>query len=509
MTESRRDFLKKSGCALSMVALATQMQHLGSISAMAQKVIDSDGAPPTDYKALVCLYWAGGNDGNNMVIPNHNDATISNYSAYFNARNPQGLAIPQAQLLPISVPRLGGLTYGLHPNFGPLTQNGTTIVNNGLHELWAQGKLGIVTNVGNLVRPLTKAQYLSSQFQKPYQLFSHSDQVTQSQTSVANTQVFTGWGGRISDRMSAGNNPNGLIPMVTSIAGAQLFTAGQSTLPMAIAGAENDNNPATNNLTTVLNPAGFGTNPTGSTLDRLNAFNALRLQDLSSNFIKEASHVTDLAMTANSALASSQDVGVQFPLTSIGLQLKQVARLIKSRTTLSINRQIFYVQIGGFDSHTNQPAQHVNLFTQVSQAMRAFYAEMEAQSMQNQVTLFTLSDFGRTLNPAGTGTAVGTDHAWGNHMFVMGGAVQGGDFFGSLRPDGSGNYYPTLVMGTSGPDDTDNNASGRGRWIPTTSVDQYAVQLARWFGLAPGDEPSVFPNLVNFPGTFSQLNFLV
>lgn len=518
MSETRRDFLKKGGCALGMVALATQMQHLGAMSAMAQKVIDNQGGtPPTDYKALVCLYFAGGNDGNNMVVPIHDHPTISNYTAYFNARNTQGLALPRTgagSLLSIPVPRLldsqnQPLNYGLHPNLGALTQNGTTIVNNGIHELWSQQKLAVVTNVGNLVRPLTKAQYLNSQFRKPYQLFSHSDQVNQSQSSISSTQSFTGWGGRMSDRMHGSDNPGAVIPMITSIAGAQLFTAGQLTLPMAITGAENDTNPNTNNLQTALNPAGFGTNPTGSTLDRRNAFNALRQQDLNAVYVREASEVMDVAMRANDQLATSQDVATMFPLTGIGLQLKQVARLIKSQTGLQVNRQIFYVQIGGFDTHTNQPGGHVNLMTQVSQAMRAFYIEMAAQGRENAVTLFTLSDFGRTLNPAGSGSAVGSDHAWGNHMFVMGGAVAGGNFYGSRRPDGSGDYYPSLVMGPSGLDDTDNNASGRGRWIPTTSVEQYAVRLARWFGLAPGDEATVFPNLSAFNDTFTALDFMI
>lgn len=491
-----------------MVALATQMQHLGAMSAMAQKVIEAEGVP-ADYRALVCLYFAGGNDGNNMVIPNHNDPNVSNYAAYAAARNTQGLALTQAQLAntSISVPRLNNLAFALHPNLrrDPATQpiNGTTIVNDGIHDLWAQQKLAVVTNVGNLVRPLTKLQYLNPSFKKPYQLFSHSDQVAQSQTSNAATQAFTGWGGRISDKMTAENNPGGLIPMITSINGAQLFTAGQTTLPLAIADSGTT-------LANVLNPAGFGTPPTGSNLARLTAFNNLRTLDLSSDYIKAASHVTDLAMQANSALQVTQEVVTAFPNTGIGRQLKQVARLIKERSDLNVFRQIFYVQIGGFDTHTNQPAGQVNLFTQVSQAMRAFYDEMGAQSMQNNVTLFTLSDFGRTLNPAGSGTGVGSDHAWGNHMFVMGGAVTGGDFYGSLRPDGTGTYFPWFAMGNAPTalDDSDNTATGRGRWIPTTSVDQYAVELARWYGLAPADEAAVFPNLINFSGEFSQLNFL-
>jgi len=190
--------------------------------------------------------------------------------------------------------------------------------------------------------------------------------------------------------------------------------------------------------------------------------------------------------------------------------MKQIAWLIKKRTDLSVNRQVFYCQIGGFDTHTSELAGHTTLYSQFSQAMRSFYDEMVVQGVSNDVTTFTLSDFGRTLNPAGSGASVGTDHAWGNHMFVMGGSVLGGNFYGSKRPDGSGNYFPTLLMGNAAGalDDGDNNSAGRGRWIPTTSVDQYASQLARWFGLSPADQASVFPNLINFPGSFSQLGFL-
>lgn len=510
MKETRRDFIKKSGgCALGMVSLATQMHHLGNMSAMAQKVIDEQPAGGENYKALVCLFFSGGNDGNNMVIPNHSDPSISNYAAYAAARGTQGLALAQGSMLPISVPRLrdsqnNPLTYGMHPSLGP---GATAAINNGIHELYGMGKLAIVTNVGTLVRPLTKAQYLSSQFKKPYQLFSHSDQVTQAQTANSNTQAFTGWGGRISDNLTVPFNPNGLIPMVTSIAGAQLFTAGQTTLPLAIA----DSNTS---LANVLNPVGFGTPPSGTNLARLNAFNALRLQDLSSNFVREASHVTDLAMQANAALQVSQDVTVPFPNTSIGRQLRQIARLIKKRLDLNTNRQIFYCQIGGFDTHSNELPGHVSLYSQFSQAMRSFYDEMAVQGVSNNVTTFTLSDFNRTLNPAGSGAAVGTDHAWGNHMLVMGGGVLGGDFYGSKRPDGTGNYYPTLLMGNNAGalDDGDNSATGRGRWIPTTGVEQYTLRLARWFGLQPADEIEVFPNLANFTAhdaaNFNSLAFM-
>ena len=493
MKETRRDFLKKSGCcALGMASLATQMHHLGTMSAMAQKVIDAQPAGGDSYKALVLLYWDGGNDTNNMIIPMHNDSTVSGYDLYNAERGASTLGLTQAQLqnTQITIPRVSSLAYGMHPALGPAA---TGAINNGIHELYGMGKLAIVANVGTLVRPLTRAQYQSSTYQKPYQIGSHSDQKAQHQTSISNTQAFTGWGGRLSDRLTGLHNPTGLVPMITSIAGAQLFTAGQSTLPMAIASANNTGAP---NLSSVLNPAGYGTAPTGANLARLNAFNALRSQDLASNYIEAASHVTDLAMQANASLQTSQEVTVPFPNTSVGLQLKQVARLIKKRLDLNVNRQIFYVQIGGFDTHTNQLAGQQNLYSQFSQAMRAFYDEMVAQGVSNDVVTFTLSEFGRTFNPAGSGAAVGSDHGWGSHMFVMGGSVSGGNLYGSLRPDGTGNYFPNLITGNSvgATDDADSGANGRGRWIPTTSVEMYALRLARWFGLEEADEASVFPN---------------
>ncbi len=488
MKQNRREFLKKSSCALSMVTLATQFEHFGMMSALAQTVNPSYESAG-DYKALVCIFMAGGNDGNNMVIPNHNSATVSNYSVYSAARGTQGLAIAQNQLLPINVPRIGNLTYGLNPSLGQVTGG----INNGIHELWAQGKMAAVTNCGTLVKPTSKTQYQSRTVPLPYQLFSHSDQVDQYQSGIAGTASFTGWGGRISDRMTSGSNPSALVPMITSINGAQLFTAGQTTLPLAIANAGTS-------LTQVLSPQGF--NSTAESQARLAAFNQLRTQDLSSNYVAAASHITDQAIQANNALSTFQEVTVTFPTSSIGQQLKQVARLIKKRTDLSINRQIFYCQIGSFDTHNNQIATQSNLLSQMSQAMRSFYDEMVAQGEQNNVTMFTMTDFSRTFNPAGSGASVGTDHAWGNHLFVIGGSVIGGDFYGVNTSNGT--PFPTLTF--NGPDDSDSGSTARGRWIPTTSVDQYAATLARWYGLAETDMTGVFPNINNFGN--SNLGFM-
>lgn len=494
MEQNRREFLKKSGCALSMIALATQMEHFGAMSAMAQKVQDDSqesSAVPGDYRALVCIFLSGGNDGNNTVIPNHNDATISNYAAYSAARATQGLALAQNTLLPISVPRLGGLSYGLHPSLGTIAGG----VNNGIHELWGQNKMAIVVNCGTLVAPMSKTQYQNGTVQKPFQLFSHSDQVSQFQGGRSDTSSFTGWGGRISDLRTASDNPNGLIPMITSISGAQLFTAGQTTLPLAIANAGTS-------LANVLNPQGYNT--TAASQARLTAFNQLRGLDLSSDVVAAASEITNQAMQANAVFQVSQEVTVTFPNTNIGNQLKQVARVIKKRTDLGVNRQVFFVQLGGFDTHNNQLAAQVTLLGQLSQAMRAFYDEMVVQGLGDKVTQFTMADFCRTMNPAGTGGTVGSDHAWGNHLFVVGGGITGADFYGSLRPDGSGNYYPTLVF--NGPDDADSGTGARGRWIPTSSVEQYAATLARWYGLPDANMASVFPKITNF--TTSNLGFM-
>jgi uncharacterized protein (DUF1501 family) len=496
MKQTRREFIAKTGCALSMVTMATQFDGFGRMSVMAQKAEDTENsAVPSDYRALVLVFMQGGNDGNNMVIPNHSDANVSNYAAYTTARGTQGLALAQNTLLPITVPRMGNLTYGLNPAFGPLPV-GVNNINNGIHDLWGLGKMAIIPNVGTLFAPITRTQYQNGSVKKPFQLFSHSDQVSQFQAGRSDVQSFTGWGGRTSDRRTSPDNPSGLIPMITSISGSQLFTAGQTTLPLAMGAA-----PA--GLNTVLNMNGFGTST--AEVARRAAFDGLRTQDLSQNLVAAASNITNQSVSANTALATFQEVTVPFPTTSIGNQLKQVARLIKKRTDLSVNRQIFYVQIGSFDTHTNQLNTQTTLLGQMSQAIRSFYDEMATQGISDKVTTFTMSDFARTFNPAGTGAAtVGSDHAWGNHMMVIGGAVTLSDFYGVNTSNGT--PFPTIVQ--NGPDDADNGTSARGRWIPTTSIEQYAGTLAKWFGVTTADLPTVFPNIGNFP-TNRDLGFLV
>ena len=483
MKQNRREFLIKSGCALTMTALATQMRHFGLMSAMAQPAAKEtkNSAVPNDYRALVCIFLLGGNDGNNTIIPLHNDASLSNYALYSALRGPQGLAFAQNVPLPFNVPRMNNLTYGFHPAFG-------VGANNGLYELWGQNKMAIVTNVGTLVRPTTKAQMYDETHPKPYTMFSHSDQAAQQQSGRSDEQIFTGWGGRLSDQRTGADNPNSLVPMITSIAGAQLFTAGQTTLPLAIAGAPVP-------LNQVLNPQGYDASIDSQA--QLAAFNALRTQDLNSELVAAASHITNQAITANASLQTSQEITVAFPNSSIGNQLKQVARINKKRGDLNVNRQIFFCQINGFDTHNLQLPNQSSLLAQMSQAMRAFYDEMVVQGLGDNVTQFTLSDFNRTMNPAGTGTAVGSDHAWANHHFVVGGGVTGSNFYGINTSNGT--PYPTLAL--DGPDDADTGAEARGRFIPTASVEQYAATLARWFGLPEAQMINVFPKIANFSNT--------
>jgi uncharacterized protein (DUF1501 family) len=492
MKENRREFLKKSGCAaLSMTALATQFGHFGLMNAFAQKSISKKaGSVPDDYRALVCIFMVGGNDGNNTIIPLHNDQNLSGYSAYAAARAPQGLALAQKTLLPISVPRIGNLSYGLHPSFGPVV-GGT---NNGIYELWQQGKLAVVSNVGTLVAPMTRQQYQNGSVPRPYQLFSHTDQTNQHQTCRSDQISLSGWGGRIADKMTYSANPSGLVPTISTLSGAMVFSVGEDTQPVALA-------PAPTPLSNILTLIGYNGTPIDTA--RYNAFNAAINLDGEQEVITAANQIHRQALQIGQALNSSQETTATFPNTEIGNQLKQIARMIKARDILHINRQIFFCQIDGFDTHTGQIDGQAILLAELSQAMRAFYDEMTAQGLSDKVTQFTMSDFNRTFNPAGVGVNVGSDHAWANHAFVLGGAVLGGDFYGINTSNGT--PFPTLVE--NGPDDADSGSGARGRWIPTTSVEQYAVTLSRWFGLDEADVPYVFPNLSNFPVT--DLGFMM
>jgi uncharacterized protein (DUF1501 family) len=465
MASTRRDFLRQTGCALvGGAALMSGIEDFGLVHALAQ-----GGAAATDYKALVCIFFNGGNDGNNTIVP----VDSTRFNEYMSVRA-DGLALPApglaGGLLPVN-PTSGG-AYGLHPSMPELKS------------LFDNRQLAVVSNVGPLVEPLTRDTYRNGSGKRPSQLFSHSDQVAQWQTSVSNDTSATGWGGRTADR-AAPLNGGASFPQVISIAGTSLFATGAQTRPLGIS----DSRTSLASVLPVNNPPGASGYTTAQVNARRAAFDAMRGLASGATLVKASSDVTEQAVQTSRALANPPPglpLLPNFPDTTLGFQLEQVARLIQLRDTLSVKRQIFFCQLGGFDTHSGQMAANGQgaLLSQVSQAMKAFYDATVELGVQSSVTSFTLSDFGRTLQPSGGGAAVGSDHGWGNHHFIMGGAVRGGDFYGR---------FPTLAVG--GPDDADT----RGRWIPSTSVEQYAATLAAWYGLSASDIPLVFPFIGRFP----------
>jgi uncharacterized protein (DUF1501 family) len=462
MAQSRRDFLRTSACALGGVALASSLDTFRAVQALTPQAA-------SDYRALVCVFLNGGNDGNNMLVD------LNQLTAYNNARSADQLALSTSgptPLLTIS-PTTGG-SYGLHPNMPEM------------QTLFNQGKLAILCNNGPLVEPLTRTTYQNGTGKKPLQLFSHSDQVSLFQTAIANVASQTGWGGRLADRIALLNG-TATFPQNVSIAGVNLFLTGVDTRQLAVADSGTS-------LANVLQLNLSGT--ASEQANRFASFNELRTFDNNFKLIKAASDTRSSSIQTDNALSSvNPALSTVFPTnTSIGRQLKQVALLIKASTDpvagINMKRQIFFVQLGGFDTHSNQLGGQGGLLTQLSQAVNAFFQATAEPGMpgQDKVTLFTMSDFGRTLDPAGTtAAAVGSDHAWGNHHLIVGGSVLGHALYG---------LYPNLTL--NGSDDADSGSAARGRWIPTTSVEQYAATLATWYGLSSADLAAVFPLIGRF-----------
>ena len=406
----------------------------------------------TDYKALVCIFLLGGNDGNNTIIP------YTNYDRYDAVRSAgSGINIPKANLLRVTAASQGA-EFGLHPS---LTD---------FQSLYQQGRLAVLCNVGTLLAPMTRAQYLNRD-PRPENLFSHSDQ--QAQWQSASTNTATGWGGRTVEQLASLNGTNTTPPVISS-AGEVVFGVGASTRAFVPGGGL----------------AGFPADV--SRHQRYKSLRSILTYDTANSLINANSTITFDAIDNSAklnALWSGATLATGFPNTLLGGQLKQVAQIMKVRDSIGLKRQVFFVALGGFDTHNNQLAVQGALLTQVSQAMKAFYSATVELGIDSQVTSFTMSDFGRTLQASAGG---GCDHGWGNHQFIMGGAVRGGNFYGQ---------FPLLQL--SGIDD----AGSEGRWIPKLSVDQYAATLAQWFGVSSGAITNVFPNLNNFAVT--DLGFMV
>lgn len=451
---SRRDFLR-AGARLT--ASATLLGTMGSF----QKAMAAT-ASTSGYRALVCLYLTGGNDGFNTVVP----ITNAGYNTY--AANRRIIALPQNSLLPLNGTASDGYTYGLH-NSCPEMQT-----------LFNQGHAAVISNVGPIVQPTTVAQAQAGSVPLPSQLFSHVDQQTAWWTSIPNAPSRTGWGGRVADLYNS-QGYSSQVGMNITVGNANYWLQGANVTPYVLGSA---GAPVLfNAIATQRNGA-----RQKATLDILRAGTTDSSLLVAEYANLETSAISKVS-TVNNALNAAGDLKTTFPSypgdNGLGAQLHEVARYIKAAPQLGDTRHMFFVNIGGFDTHDNQLSQQATQLNTVSENIGAFYNAMVEIGQQNNVTLFTASDFGRTIGP----NSDGADHAWGSHHLVVGGAVKAG-YYGTM---------PTLVLG--GPNDV-----GNGRVVPTTSTDQYAATLARWFGVADADLPTVFPNLNNF--TVKNLGFL-
>ena len=432
----RREWLQQAGAAGLMLGIGQR--------ANAQHAVAGD------YKALVCVFLFGGNDGNNMVVP-----MDGGYADYAKARSASGLAIATDQLVALTDEN-GVARHGLHPALRPL------------EPLWAKQRLAMLFNTGPLIGPTTRAGYLKAAA-RPDNLFSHADQQEFAQSLGGSTSAGTGWGFRVARQMGFGS---ARLPSLISFSGNQRFLQGDVRQALVL--------PARGN---------FGMNgggPDPASIARMEAFRAMWASAASPIGV-QAGAIVDSALTAasfvnpiiNGAASPGSEPFVALK-SDISQQLLRVARLIEAREAIGNPRQVFFVSMGGYDNHVNQRNDQDRLLTELGAALKAFHDATEALGVADRVTTFTMSDFARTLKP---NTGGGTDHAWGNHHLIMGGAVRGQRSYG---------VFPTLVAG--GPDDAGNE----GRWIPTTAYDQYVATLARWFGVSLENLAEITPNLVRF-----------
>ncbi len=448
MSLNRRSFIRYA--SLAAAGNAAGLRPFGALNGLAQS------AP--GYKALVCIFMYGGNDSNNTLVPYDTTANGSNgYTAYSNIRGP--LALAANTLLPLAAQANGN--YGLHPNLP------------NIQALFNSGNLAFVTNVGTLLHPMTPAQFQAKAVPVPVNLFSHPDQQLEWQNAGSSGATSTGWAGRIADSMTASYNPGAQIPLITSVYGDTLFCNGATSSPVAV-------DPG--NLTGGQCSEGAGCASRLATAQQLITFNSgLSLVQ------------ADNAITANAyqymgvlgnAVQSVAPLTTVFPANnSLAAQLQQIAQIIQVRAALGVTRQIFFAGLGNFDTHAGQLPTQAALLSLLDPAMASFYQATQEMGLANQVTTFTMSDFSRAMQP---NSNTGSDHAWGGHHMVMGGAVKGGQIYGT---------YPTLALG--GPNDSGVN----GRWLPTLASSQYAATLASWFGVSSSNLNAILPSLSNFSTT--------
>jgi uncharacterized protein (DUF1501 family) len=454
---SRREFIRDTVRTAAALGATGMLSKFGEINAFALP-------QASGYQALVCIFLGGGNDGHNTVIPV--STALQNYSLYAQGR--QGLALAQSSLLTINN---GNDVYGLHPSM-PEMQG-----------LYNQGTLAVLANVGNLVQPTNRDLYNTNNLALvPSALFSHSDQTNQWQSAIPTGLATNGWGGRIADLMQS-QNSSAVFPAIANHADCGLFCNGQQTFPATVPPP----NSGSTGVTGMATLAGVyhATSPTGGEQQLLTFDNGLQLVQAGNGVVTRGNNYANTL----TGLLQTSSLTTAFPANNpLAAQLQTVANVMSVRSQLGLTRQIFFCDFGSFDTHGQQLETQQLLLQQLSQAVLAFYQATQEMGISQSVTTFTASEFGRTLNPSGTD---GSDHAWGNHHFIMGGGVQGGKFYGT---------FPSLVLGS------ENDANQRGTLIPTTSISQYGATLAQWFGVSAANLPSVFPNIGNF--TSSNLGFL-
>lgn len=440
---ARRDFLRRASqlSALAGSPFALNLMAAGAASAQTAG----------DHKALVCIFLAGGNDQSNTVVPRSGPG----YTSYQAAR--PSLALPAANLLALSPTGYAGNPLGLHPSLSAI------------HPIFNAGRVALMANVGTLAAPITRAQWNGGRTSVPVplQLFSHSDQQGAWQTGLPDRVSQTGWQGRMGDLLASVYNPGSAVSIAMSVAGNNLMQAGNSTIQYQLTTGGAVRVAALNGL--------YGSAAGANAVRRLMSETRSHLLENELNRISGRAIATE---TVVSNALSGVSAGATFPDTGLGRQLQMVARMIAARSALGQRRQMFFVQQGGYDFHDNLLTDQGNRLRELGDAMAAFYQATVALGVANQVTTFTASDFGRALQHNGRGS----DHGWGSHHFVMGGAVQGNRVYGQ---------FPTVAI--NGPED-----AGQGRLIPTTSVDEYAATLARWLGVSVSNLPLVLPNIGRF-----------